>query len=185
MLILWQGCFGIKCSECSCVLGCSMVLRLFHDSMDCSLSGSSDHKIFQARILEWVAISSSRGPSSPRDGKQVSCVSCIGRRVLYHWATWESLKYNSLCKIPTCQYISIHVLSCFSCVQLFVTLWTLAWQAPLSIGFSRQEYWNRLACPPPGDLPDPGMEPTSLCLLHGQVGSLPLAPPTQKAHICM
>ena len=44
------------------------------------------------------------------------------------------------------------VLSCFSCVMLLETLWTVALQAPLSMGFSRQEYWSRLPCPPPGDL---------------------------------
>ena len=54
------------------------------------------------------------------------------------------------------------VLSHFSHVQLFETLWTVACHAPLSIGFSKQEYWSGLACPPPGDLPDPGIEPTSL-----------------------
>ena len=48
--------------------------------MDCSLPGSSVHGIFQARILEWVAISFSRGPSWPRDRTRVSCISCIGRR---------------------------------------------------------------------------------------------------------
>ena len=48
------------------------------------------------------------------------------------------------------------------CVRFFVTLWTVALQAPLSMGFSRQEYWSGLPCPPPGDLSDPGIEPTSL-----------------------
>ena len=53
-----------------------------------------------------------------------------------------------------------------SLVQLFVTLrWDVAHQAPLSMGFSRQEYWSGLLCPPPGDLPDPGIEPTSLTSL--------------------
>ena len=47
-------------------------------------------------------------------------------------------------------------------VQLCVTLWTVACQAPLSMGFSRQEYWSGLLCPPPGDLPDLGVEPMSL-----------------------
>ena len=50
-------------------------------------------------------------------------------------------------------------------------------QAPLSMGFSRQEYWSGLPCPPPQDLPDPGTEPIFLCLLHWQEGSLPLVPP--------
>jgi len=47
-------------------------------------------------------------------------------------------------------------------VRLFATPWTIALQAPLSIGFSRQEYWSGLPFPAPGDLPDPGIEPTSL-----------------------
>ena len=53
------------------------------------------------------------------------------------------------------------VLSCFSCVPLCVTLWIAAFQAPLSMGFSRQEYWSALPCPPPGDLPDLGIKPGS------------------------
>ena len=62
-------------------------------------------------------------------------------------------------------------------VWLFVTLWTIAHQALLSMGFSRQEHWSGLPCPPPGDLPNSGIEPHLLCLLHWQAGSLPLAPP--------
>ena len=54
------------------------------------------------------------------------------------------------------------VLSHFSCVRLFVTLWSIDSQAPLSMGFSRHEYWSGLSCPPPGDLPIPGIEPASL-----------------------
>ena len=49
-----------------------------------------------------------------------------------------------------------------SLVQLFETPWTVACQAPLSMGFSRQEYWSGLPCPLPGDLPNPGIEPVSL-----------------------
>ena len=49
-----------------------------------------------------------------------------------------------------------------SCVQFFVTPWTVAHQVPLSMGYSRQEYWSGLPFPPPGDLPDPGMELVSL-----------------------
>ena len=54
------------------------------------------------------------------------------------------------------------VLSRFSRVRLFVTPWSIARQALLSMGFFRQEYWSGLPCPPPGDLPDPGIEPSSL-----------------------
>ena len=50
----------------------------------------------------------------------------------------------------------------FSSVQLFVTPWTIACQAPLSMGFSRQEYWSGLPHPPPGDLLRPGIKPASL-----------------------
>ena len=49
-------------------------------------------------------------------------------------------------------------------VQLFATPWTVTYQAPLSIGFSRQEYWSGLPFPSPGDLPDPGIEPGSPAL---------------------
>ena len=56
----------------------------------------------------------------------------------------------------------MYILSCFSCVRLFVTLWTVAHQVSLFMGFSRQEYWSGLPHPPPGNLLDPGIEPVSL-----------------------
>jgi len=62
----------------------------------------------------------------------------------------------------------------FSWVRLFVTPWTVAHQAPLSMGFSRQEYWSGLPFPSPGDLPDPGIEPRSPLL---KLDSLPSEPP--------
>ena len=65
------------------------------------------------------------------------------------------------------------VLSCFSCVQLFAAAWTIARQAPLSMGFSRQEYWSELPFPSQRDLPDPGIKPGSPAL---QVDSLPSEP---------
>ena len=77
-----------------------------------------------------------------------------------------------------CTLLLLLLLSHFNHVQLFATLWTTACQAPLSIGFSRQEYWGGFLFPPLGDLPDPEIEPTSLlvsCL--GRWVSLPLAPP--------
>ena len=57
------------------------------------------------------------------------------------------------------------VLHRFSCVQLFVTPWTVTRQAPLSMGFSRQEYWRGFPCPSPGDLPHPGIETAPLMSL--------------------
>ena len=78
------------------------------------------------------------------------------------------------------------MLSRFSCVRLFVTPWTVAHQAPLSMGFSRQGYWNGLPCPPPGDLPDPGIEPASLVAPAPQAGSLLLSQwGSPGAHIYM
>ena len=62
----------------------------------------------------------------------------------------------------------------------FATLWTVAGQAPLSMGFSRQEYWSGLPCPPPGDLPSPGTEPRSPTL---QADSLPSEPPEKPVAI--
>ena len=64
------------------------------------------------------------------------------------------------------------------------TLWTVARQPPLSMGFSRQEYCSGLLCSPPGDLPDPRMETWSLMSRTWQAGSLPLAPPGKHSNNC-
>ena len=75
----------------------------------------------------------------------------------------------------------MYVLSCFSRVQCFETLWTVAHQAPLSMGFSRQEYWSGLPCPPPGNLPNPGIESlsfTSPALAGGFFTPVPPGKPT-------
>ena len=58
-------------------------------------------------------------------------------------------------------HIKMLVLSQFSIVQLFATLWTVAHQAPLSMGFSRQDYWSKLPCTSAGDLPDQGTKHVS------------------------
>ena len=60
-------------------------------------------------------------------------------------------KHNDIC-----------VINCFSIVRLFATLWTVSYQVLLSIGLSRQKYWSGFPCPPPRDLPDPGVKPKSL-----------------------
>ena len=69
---------------------------------------------------------------------------------------------SKLITLSTLCIQSLCVLSHFICVRLFVTLWTVAHQAPLSMGFSSQEYWSGLSFPSLGDLPDPRIEPTSL-----------------------
>ena len=63
-----------------------------------------------------------------------------------------------------------------------MTLWAVVHQAPLSMGFSRQEYWSGVPCPPPGIFLTQGLNPHLLCLLHRQAGSLPLGPPG-KPHL--
>ena len=93
--------------------------------------------ILQARILEWVAMPSSRGSSELRDGTRISCVSCI----------------------PAEFFTAEPSVRLLSHVQHFSTPWTVAHQAPPSMGFSRQEYWSGLPFPFPGDLPNPGIEP--------------------------
>ena len=72
------------------------------------------------------------------------------------------------------------VLSHFSHVQHFETPRTVACQAPLSMGFSRQEYWSGFPCPAPGDIPDPGMDTKSPAL---QADSLPTKPTGKPIYI--
>ena len=77
-------------------------------------------------------------------------------------------RWKSAWAEPMCPQNPTHLLqesmlsSLFSRVQFFATLWTVVCQAPLPMQFSRQEYWSGLPFPLPGDLPDPGIEPTSL-----------------------
>ena len=72
--------------KCRCV--CSHLCPILCYPMDCSPSGSSAHGIFQARILEWVAISFCRGSSPPRYWTRVSCLSCTGRQIHYYCITY-------------------------------------------------------------------------------------------------
>ena len=102
------------------------------------------------------------GSSPTRDQTHVSY---IGRWTVIHWTTREVL----LNLFKPC----IHGV-CAKSLQFFATLWTMTRQSPLSIGFSRQEYWSGLPCPPPGDHPNPGMEARSPGL---QTNSLPSEPP--------
>ena len=90
--------------------------------MDCSPPGSSAHGVLHARILEWVALHSSRGSSWPRDQTHISYVSCIGKWVFYHWATREVhilsiitlslslVMFSWLCQFPVTRVIDHHKL---------------------------------------------------------------------------
>ena len=126
------GChFLLQCMKVKSESDVAQLCPTLHDPMDCSLPGTSVHGIFQARVLEWVAIAFSLQPLK--------------------------VKVKSL-----------------SCVRLFAIPWTVAYQAPPSMGFSRQECWSGLPFPSPGDLPNPGIEPGSPAL---QADALPSEPP--------
>ena len=84
--------------------------------------------------------------------------------------------------------ISLCVLSRFSHIQLFATSWTIACQAPLSMGLPWQEYWSGLPCPPLGDLPNPAIKPSSPALQADSSPAEPLGKPmnlsvTQKCFL--
>ena len=85
---------------CSVVPSCLTLCN----PMDCSLPGSSVHGISQARIQKWVAISSPRGSSQPRDRNRISCISCIGRRFLYCSTACEALL---TCSVGQSQDVSL------------------------------------------------------------------------------
>ena len=82
------------------------------------------------------------------------------------WLVWGTHGWSIFIVKQSIFFLSImygaYCAQMFSCVWLFATAWTIACQVPLSMGFSRQEYWSVLLFPPPGDLFDPGIEPLSL-----------------------
>ena len=152
-LTLW----GPKSSESEVTQSCPTLCI----PMDCSPPGSSLHGIFQARVLEWIAISFSKGSSWTRDR---TWVSCIAGWCFTSWATRESPKEQWKWK--------------WSRVLLFATPWAVAYQAPPSMEFSRQEYWSGFPFPSPGVLPDSGIEPGSPAL---QADALPSKPPGKSS----
>ena len=106
------------------------------------------------KVLLWDTGNSVQHPVINHSGKEHE-QECIH---MYNWITLYIAETDTTFKSTIC----VCVLSHFSHVRLFVTPRTVAHQAPLSMEFSRQEYWSGFPCPPPGDLPDPGIEPESL-----------------------
>ena len=100
--------------------------------------------------------------------------------LFYNWQVCTLWPLQPISSAPTpylCNHwsvlcISACMLSHFTHIHLLLTLWTVAHQAPLSVEFPRQEHWSGVPFPPPGDLPDPGIEPTSPAL---QADSLALS----------
>ena len=93
---------------------CHLVIKLcltLCDPMDFIPPRSSVHRILQARILEWVAISSSRGSSQPSDWTHISCLSGISRQILYHCTTWEALAASYLASITCFLVLGPHGIS--------------------------------------------------------------------------
>ena len=123
------------------------------DLMDCSLPGPSVPGIFQVKNTGVVGYFPLQG-ISPAHRLNLHLLHCQA----------DSLPLSHLGS-PMDFCVHVFVLSHFGCVRPFGTLWTVALQAPLSMGFSRQECWSGLPCPPPGHLPDPGIEPASLMSL--------------------
>ena len=72
------------------------VMSSYLQPLDCHWPSSSIHGILQERILEWVTISYYRDSSQLRDWTSISCISCIGRQILYHWDTWEAHQYCTI-----------------------------------------------------------------------------------------
>ena len=89
---------------------------------------------------------------------------------------YSTQKYNLFLKITVSKRVKVKLLSC---VLLFATPWTVAFQVPQSMEFSRQLYWSGLPFPSPGDLPNPGIEPRSPAL---QADTLLSEPPRKPKH---
>ena len=107
------------------------------------------------------------------------------RYVCYSWSTTvthpPAPSQTTLPAQPPPFHQCLHAQS-LNHVQLFTIPWTVAHQTPLSMGFPRQEYWSRLPFPPPGDLPDPGTEPTSPTLAGGFFTTEPPGKPLYQWH---
>ncbi|CAI9177612.1 unnamed protein product [Rangifer tarandus platyrhynchus] len=123
------------------------------------LSGRSLHVSFCV-----PDIGPSPHPFRPRDG---DCSTTTNRVITLSLRLLDSPLH--LCQEALYKYTCTCLVA--SVMSDCVTLWTVAHQAPQSTGFSRQEYWSGLTCPPSGDLPDPGIESLSHTLLHWQAGS--------------
>ena len=107
----------------ACILSHSVMSLC--DPMDCNLPGSSVHETFWERILKWIAISSCRESSRPRNWTQVSCISCIGRQILPRLTTWEALSiwYTGYVSVPPLFGIFCRIRPFLLILLLYSILW--------------------------------------------------------------
>ena len=146
------GChFLLQCMKVKTQSEVSQSCPTLSDPMDCSLPGSSVHRIFQARVLKWGAIAYSSLIQS-----QALC-SCP-------WTSWSHLWILFLCRTQVKKSITdsawVHPVASVMSNSLWPHV--VACQAPLFLGFFRQEYWSELPFPSPGDLSNSRIEPGSL-----------------------
>ena len=116
---------------------------------DCSPPGSSAHGMLQARVLEWAAISSSRGFSRLGDWAHVSCIFCFGRWVLYYCATWEARYSCYTGPIFFFFFNFLAVLGLHRCVQTFsscVEWWLFSSCRTQALGRGLSNCGTRLSC---------------------------------------
>ena len=172
------------------VLSSESVLRIrwpkyWSFSFSFSISPSSEYSVLISFRIDWFDLPV-QGTLESSPTPQFQSINSSAPRLPYGPALtsihdyWKNHCFeNNVSTFDFTQLCAcVCVLSCFSCIWLFVTLWTIACQAPLSMGFSRQEYWRGLLCPPPGESSQPrDLTHVSLHLLHWQAGSLPLIPP--------
>ena len=148
--------------------------------------------ILQARTLKEVAFPFSRESHQLRDWTQLSHIAGglvaqlqCGRPSSISGSArspGEATGYHS--SVLYTLHIGVHAFSVTSAMsEVFVTLWAVALQAPLSIGFSRQEDWSGLPCPSPGDLPHPGSKPVPPASPALQVDSFPTEPPRKPYYM--
>ena len=98
------------------------------------------------------------------------------------WPVHRSTSHHRPCSLRPPRRASSYPVLCAQSRQLFATLWTVACQAPLSMGLPRQEYWSGLPSPTAGDLPQPGVKPTSPALASGFFTTEPKL--LTFAHLC-
>ena len=123
------------------VYACSVaqLCRTLCDPMDCNSPGSSVRGISQARILGWVAISYSRGYSRPRDW---TCVSCIGRQILYHGATWEAKEEWGTPYLVRGSRLEAATHKCVACLIQVGLLWALPWKLKYWLTLQSMYRWG-------------------------------------------